>query len=209
MSTTTPIESMVQAPDLGWIPSPASLYRLSVEQYEAMVASGVFTKRDRFHLINGLLVAKMTEYPPHAAACDATRLIVEPLLPSGWYVRPDKPLRIPNYASVPEPDLVITRGNCWDYQARHPEPANVALVAEVANSSLLDDRAMAEIYGKGGVPVYWIVNLIDRQVEVYTDPGPGGYGASQIFKIGQEVPVIIDGVERGRIAVADIMPRRP
>ena len=208
MSTITSIEPVVQAPELGWVPSPESFYRLSIEQYEAMVASGVFTKRDRFHLINGFLVAKMTEYPPHAAACDATRLIVEPLLPSGWYVRPDKPLRIPNYASVPEPDLVITRGSAWDYQDSHPEPANVALVAEVASSSLAGDRAMAGIYGKGGVPVYWIINLVDRQVEVHTDPGPGGYGSRQIFKIGEEVLVVIDGVERGRIAVADIMPRK-
>ena len=86
MSTITPIEPNVQAPELGWVPSPGSLYRLSIEQYEAMVASGVFTKRDRFHLINGLLVAKMTEYPPHAAACDATRLVWNPC--SQWLVCP-------------------------------------------------------------------------------------------------------------------------
>jgi Uma2 family endonuclease len=82
------------------------------------------------------------------------------------------------------------------------------LVVEVASSSRSEDRAMADIYGKGGVPVYWIVTLVDRQVEVHTDPGPGGYGAHQTFKIGQEVSVIIDRVERGRNAVADIMPRR-
>ncbi|HKI19535.1 MAG TPA: Uma2 family endonuclease [Isosphaeraceae bacterium] len=209
MSTITPIEPMVQAPDLGWVPSPQSLYRLSIEQYERMVASGVFTKRDRLHLINGFLVAKMTEDPLHSAVSEAIRLAIQPLLPVGWHVRPDKPLRIPNYASVPEPDLVIARGSCWDYQERHPEPANVALVVEVASSSLSEDRGMADIYGTGGVPVYWIVNLVDRQVEVHTDPGPGGYGTRQILKPGQEVSVVVDGVERGRIAVVDIMPRRP
>src|SRR5271168_1544254 len=124
MSTITETEPVVQTPGLGWVPSPGSLYRLSLEQYEAMVASGVFTKRDRFHLINGFLVAKMSEYPPHSAACVATGQAISSLLPVGWHIRPDKPLRIPNYASVPEPDLVITRGSCWDYQERHPEPAN-------------------------------------------------------------------------------------
>jgi Uma2 family endonuclease len=168
MSTITETEPLAQTPDVGWIPSPGSLYRLSLEQYEAMVASGVFAKRDRFHLINGFLVAKMTEYPPHSAASGATRLVIESVLPVGWYVRPDKPLRIPNYASVPEPDLVIARGSCWDYQARHPEPANVALVAEVANSSLLEDRAMAEIYGKGGRS-----GLLDRQPD--RPPGRGSH----------------------------------
>jgi Uma2 family endonuclease len=209
MSTITETEPVVQTPGLGWVPSPGSLYRLSIEQYEAMIASGVFTKRDRFHLINGFLVAKMSEDPPHSAVSDATRLLIESLLPKGWHIRPDKPLRIPSNSSVPEPDLVITRGNCWNYQERHPEPANVALVVEVASSSLTEDRGMADIYGKGGVSVYWIVNLVDRQVEVHTDPGRGGYGSRQILKPGQEIPVVVDEVERGRIVAADIMPRRP
>ncbi len=195
MSTITPIESVVQAPDLGWIPSPESLYRLSIEQYEAMVASGVFTKRDRFHLINGFLVAKMTEYPPHAAACDATRLIVESLLPSGWYVRPDKPLRIPNYASVPEPDLVIARGTCLGL----PGPASGAGECRVGRRGRqfepLEDRAHGRNLWQGGCS-----GLLDHQPDRSSgrglhDPGPGGYGACQIFKIGQEVPVIIDGVD--------------
>jgi len=191
------------------VPSPQSLYRLSIEQHEAMVASGVFTKRDRFHLINGFLVAKMTEYPPHAVVCDAVRLALESLLLDGWYVRPDKPLRIPNYASMPEPDPVVARWSCWEYEERHPDPADVALIVEVTSSSLYEDRGMAGIYAAGGNVVYWIVNLVDRQLEVYTDPGPAGYGSRQILKAGQDVPVVVAGNELGRIPVAGILPRRP
>ena len=111
MSTITPLQPMTAAQPF-WVPSLPTLYRLSIAQYEAMVASGVFTKRDRLHLINGFLVAKMTEYPPHAAACDGVRFAIEALLPTGWYVRPDKPLKIPNCISVPEPDVVVARGTC-------------------------------------------------------------------------------------------------
>ena len=82
ITTTEPISPTV-GPD--WVPSP--LYRISLVQYEAMIASGAFTKRDRVHLINGYLVAKMTELPVHGAACDAINLRLEPLLPRGWYVR--------------------------------------------------------------------------------------------------------------------------
>ncbi len=57
--------------------------------------------------------------------------------------------------------------------------------------------------------VYWIVNLVDRQVEVYTDPGPSGYGSDPILKPGQDVTVVVAGNALGRIAVADILPRRP
>jgi Uma2 family endonuclease len=189
-----------------WDPSPESIYRLTVDQYEAMVASGVFTKRDRFHLINGILVKKMTQYPPHAASCETTRLSLEPLLRQGWHIRGDKPLRIPKQSSVPEPDLVITRGSSRDYFKRHPGPADVALVIEVSDSSLKEDRKLAQVYAGGGVRVYWIVNLIDGQVEVYTRPSQKGYRSHRDFTRGQVVPVIIDGVEVGQLAVSAILP---
>ncbi len=207
MSTITPLQPMTETQP-SWVPSLPTLYRLSIAQYEAMVASGVFTKRDRLHLINGFLVAKMTEYPPHAAACEGVRQAIAPLLPSGWDLRSDKPLKIPNCISVPEPDVVVVQGTWRDYERRHPEPFQVSLVVEVSSSSLLEDRQMAFVYGRGGVPVYWIVNLIDRQVEVHTDPGPDGYRNVQVFSSDQAVPLSLEGTELGRIEVTDILPRK-
>ena len=205
MSTITPLQPMTATQPL-WVPALPTLYRLSIAQYEAMVASGVFTKRDRLHLINGFLVAKMTEYPPHAAACEGVRQAIAPLLPPGWHVRSDKPLKIPNCISVPEPDIVVARGTWRDYNQRHPEPSQAPLVVEVSSSSLLEDRRMALVYGRGGVAVYWIVNLIDRQVEVHTDPGPDGYRTVQVFSSDQAVPLFLEGTELGRITVTDILP---
>jgi Uma2 family endonuclease len=98
------------------------------------------------------------------------------------------------------------RGGIRDYLRRHPEPADIALFAEVSDSSLRQDRKLAKVYAATGIPVYWIVNLVHCQVEVYTDPGPGGYGSRRIFKPGRHVPVVIAGVEVGRIRVADILP---
>ena len=89
----------------------------------------------------------------------------------------------------------------------HRMPADVALLVEVSESTL--DRDQGEkllAYATGNIPVYWIVNLVDDQVEVYTGPGPAGYRSRQDFKPGQTVPVVIDGHEVGRIAVADILP---
>ena len=88
-----------------WAPSMDSIYRLSIEQFEAMVASGVFKKRDRLRLINGFLVSKKTEHPPHAVASTMLWESMLPLVPRGWHLRLDKPLRIPVWSSVPEPDL--------------------------------------------------------------------------------------------------------
>ncbi|MBV8126228.1 MAG: Uma2 family endonuclease [Planctomycetaceae bacterium] len=206
MSTITPLQPLTATQPL-WVPALPTLYRLSIAQYEAMVAFVVFTKRDRLHLINGFLVAKMTEYPPHAAACDGVRFAIEALLATGWYVRSDKPLKIPNCISVPEPDVVVARGTWRDYSQRHSEPSQVPLVIEVSSLSLHEDRWMALVYGRGGVAVYWIVNLIDRQVEVHTDPGPDGYRTVLVFSSDQAVPLFLEGTELGRITMTDILPR--
>src|SRR5438045_5511312 len=106
MSMITPVESTSPA-DSGWVPSP--LYRMTLEQYEAMVASGAFTARDRFHLINGYLVSKMTQNPPHSTADDLCGSALDRTIPAGWYVRSAKPVRIPSQISKPEPDRCVGR----------------------------------------------------------------------------------------------------
>jgi hypothetical protein len=204
MATVAPMQPAVSPTDPAWVPSP--LYRMSLEQYEAIIAAGAFTKRDRVQLKNGYLVEKLTELPPHGAACDATDLMLGPLIPAGWYARIERVLKIPGYASMPEPDLVIVRGTWRDYASRYPEPADTAMIVEVANSSLHEDRAMAAISGAAGIPVSWIVNLVNRQVEVHTNPGPAGSASRQDFAAGQQVPVVIGGRQVGMIAVDDILP---
>lgn len=191
-------------PPAEWIPKP--LARLTVEQYEAMVDSGVFTKRDRFHLINGFLVAKVSKNPLHVLVARNVRDELARLVPSGWDFRLEAPVCLPP-RSEPEPDVSMARGSKNDYATRHPGPADLALVVEVAESTISQDREMVNVYGPAGVPVYWIVNLKARRVEVYTLKRRGGYGKPRIFKPGQSVPVVIDGAEVGRIAVSEIIPR--
>ena len=172
---------------------------------------GAFSKNDRFHLINGYLVAKMTQNPPHWVADELCGAELARIIPADRYLIPAaKPIRLPGRASEPEPDRCVVRGTIRDYEDRHPGPDDIALVVEVADSSLAVDRQMAtEVYGPAGVPVYWIINLVHRQVEVYTDPGPEGYRSCAAFAEGQSVPVVIDGQPLGRVAVADLLPSRP
>jgi Uma2 family endonuclease len=194
-----------------WVPSPP--YRLTLEQYERMVDEGILGEHDRVHLINGILVAKMTQNDPHCTADDLCDLALRRVIPAGWYIRGAKPIRIPGRAgrrdSKPEPDRCVVRGTVLDYAERSPGPADVGLIVEIADSSLAADRKYAvELYGPARIPVYWIVDLLHRQVEVYTNPGPRGYRSTEVFKEGQSVPVAIGGREVGRIAVADILPPR-
>ena len=131
--------------------------------------------------------------------------LLSAVIPAGWYVRPDKPVRIPEY-NEPEPDQAVVRGTIREYSDHHPGPSDVAMIVEIANSSLTEDRKMASIYGAAGIPIYWIVNLVDRQVEVYTGPTPNGYASREIYKPGSLVPVIIYGTVVGEIAVDDLLP---
>jgi Uma2 family endonuclease len=204
MATITDPQTTMPLATSGWIPSP--LYRMSVEQYEALVASGTFKDYNRFKLINGCLVAKMTQNPPHALADELCGDALAHALP-GWCIRGAKPVRLPQRSSMPEPDRCVVRGSQRDYAARHPGPDDVVLVIEVAEPSLSEDRKMAtEVYGPSGIPVYWIVNLIDRQVEVYTDPKSTGYASRIDYKPGQLVPVVIDGQQLAELAADDILP---
>ncbi len=184
------------------------IYHLTVDQYEAMVSSGVFTKRDRLHLIDGILVAKMPKEPPGVTACEKTRAALHGVVGPGWRVMSEAPVRLSEH-SEPEPDVALARGSADDYSERHPGPADVPLIVEVADSSLRADRELVRFYGAAGVAVYWIVNLVDRQVEVYTGPRPDGYSLCRIDRPGRAVPVVLDGVEVGRVPVDDLLPRQP
>ena len=109
--------------------------------------------------------------------------------------------------SKPEPDLAVVQGAIEDFDHREVSAADITLVVEISDSTLHDDREeMKVIYAAGGIPVYWIINLVNRQLEVYSNPDGGDYRTIQVFSGEEEVPLILDGVEVGRIRVADLLP---
>ena len=191
-------------------PPPHSLalpevYRMTVEEYERMAAAGVLDD-PRVELINGYLVKKMGKDPPHIWAVDAIVEALRATLPQMW-CRKEDPVRIADF-DEPEPDVAVVRGNRDDYRDRIPEPKDVVLLVEVAESTLDRDRGeKRRAYASGGILDYWIINLVARQVEVYSNPAAGDYRSLQVFKLGDEIPVLIEGVEVGRISASDILPR--
>ena len=114
------------------------LYRMGVDEYERLADAGCLKDR-RVELINGWLVRKMTTKPPHVVAVDATREAVAVVLPPGWWLRDEKPVRIPEF-DEPEPDISVVRGSRQDYRTRHPGPGEIEFLVEVADTSLSWDR---------------------------------------------------------------------
>jgi Uma2 family endonuclease len=182
------------------------IYRLTIEQYHEMVRAGIVTDEDRVELLEGWLVAKMSKNPPHVIVTKRVQRALDALLPEGFHTRTQDPITLAD--SEPEPDVVVTRGNEEQYRERHPGPQETPLIVEVADSTLVRDRGMKlEIYAAAGIPVYWIINLLDQQIEVYEAPvtQPAGYKPPSILKAGQVVPVTIDGQRVGDIGVSDIL----
>jgi Uma2 family endonuclease len=182
--------------------------RLTVDQYDEMVESGILPETNRFELIEGKLVEKMTKGGKHSASSERTWRAIHSLLPSGWHVRIEKPVRIPERHSEPEPDISVARGTIDDYVDRHPGAAEVALVVEVTRSSVSKDRKLARVYAAGAIPAYWIVNVPKRQLEVYEGPVTGEYPPPAILGEGESVALTVGGQVVGRIAVAEMFPKR-
>jgi Uma2 family endonuclease len=212
MSTIAPTQPMSAAPPAG-LPVPAlalsELYRFTVDQYERMVDAGILTDDDRVELIDGYVVTKMGKKPPHVWTVDSLEDLLRALLGGKWCLRGESPANIPPF-DEPEPDIVIARGTRATYLERHPDPVDIGLIAEVSDTIYHRDRGKKwEANARSGIPVYWIVNLTRRRVEVYTDPTPEGYGSRREYHAGESILVVLDGEQIGRVAVNDILPPAP
>ena len=185
------------------------IVRLSVQQYHDLLRQNTESDREPIELLEGWVVPKMGEDAIHSATVEVTADLLRALVPAGWVVRGPHPVTTPD--SEPEPDVTVARGTQRDYFRRHPTPADCALVVEVANTSLRQDRGIKRrLYARAGMPIYWIVILAERCVEVYADPsGPAvepGYAATRRYADGERVPVVVDGRAVGTVAVADLLP---
>jgi Uma2 family endonuclease len=188
------------------------LYRFTLDEYHKLADAEILGNA-RVELIEGLLVTKMTKKTPHLVVTEYLDEVLHRVVPAGWYVSMQNPITIPETGSEPEPDAKVVRGLRSDYEDRRVGPADVGLVVEVSDSSLRADRAMKKSgYARSLIPTYWIVNVPARRIEVYTDPtGPDSapdYRRREDHASGVEIPLILDGVEVARVAVADLLPRK-
>ncbi|HEY4261919.1 MAG TPA: Uma2 family endonuclease [Schlesneria sp.] len=184
-------------------------WRFSLDQYHAMIDRGILQSDDPIEFLEGVLVPKLTRNPLHRIALAHLRDTLQGLVSVGWHLESQEAITLET--SEPEPDLAIVRGQVDDYPDRHPGSGDLAFVAEVSDSTLVSDRTLKKrIYAQAGIIEYWIVNLVERQIEVYSDPtGPltqPEYRVRRVFTAGQTIPVAVGGVEIGFVAVSRILP---
>lgn len=186
-------------------------HRITVEEYHRMAEAGIYGPESRIELLEGVLVEKMTKYPPHVLSTDLIDDLLHRLVPPGYFVSMGNPVTIEERDSEPEPDASVIRGQMRDYTGRRRTQADAALVIEVAESSYKTDASLKRaIYAAVRVPVYWIVDLNRHRLEVHTEPfGTGldaSYARTQILGPEDEVPLILDGREVARFVVKEILP---
>jgi Uma2 family endonuclease len=183
---------------------------LTVRQYDRMIDDGTIAAHERLELIEGLLVARTGRDRSCIAAGNKALRVLWRTVPPGWHVAKGVPIVASDW-SKPEPDLAVVRGELEDQDGRDVMAADVALVVEIAATLRVpglpaDHSDMMRVYASGGIPVYWIVNLVEGQIEILSEPCRDGYQSHQIFGRGHDVPVAVAGVEAGWVAVSDILP---
>ena len=180
--------------------------RFTLAEYRKICETGILEEDDRVELLDGWIVPKMTHNPPHDATVQLCQAAIGAVLPDDWTLRIQSAINAGN--SEPEPDLAIVRGPLRRYADHHPQADEIGLIVEVAETSLARDRAKLELYAEAGTPQCWIVNLVDRQVDVYSQhsPATGMFQPGTTYTPGESIPLELDGIFVADLLVDDVLP---
>jgi Uma2 family endonuclease len=181
------------------VPTP---HRFTRDEYYRMGEAGLFAE-ERVELLDGEIITMPPQNPPHAGTTSGLATAVIRLLGANFTVRIQAPIVLNDW-SEPEPDIVVCRLDPDNYRHAHPKANDVLLVIEVAETTLAYDQGRkATAYAGSGLPEYWIVNLVDRRIEVLSDPDPIAqrYRKERYAVVGDAL-LLPGGVS---LAVADIL----
>jgi hypothetical protein len=183
--------------------------RITVEQYHKMHEAGIYMDGDRVELIEGYVLEKHVRNPPHETALRWLTARLPRRLPPGWFLQIQGAIELPD--SEPEPDGALLRGDETACDGRLPTPADIVMVVEISDSSrAFDRRVKGRVYSRAAIPAYWVINVVDQRIEVYTDPDPAAdppaYRTQTNYAPGQDVPLVLDGQTVASIPVADLLP---
>jgi len=181
--------------------------RWSRREYDRLIELGVFQPGEPVELIGGELMVAEPQGAPHYTGIRRAARALEKVFGPGWEVRTQGPMGLDD-ESEPEPDVAVVPGAPEDYGSEHPSRA--VLIVEVSESSLAFDRGhKGSVYARAGIADYWIVNLVDRVLEVYREPAPDAsapfgarYAGRELLDPSQQVSPL--AAPEARISVRDL-----
>jgi Uma2 family endonuclease len=156
----------------------------SVKDYYRMAEAGVLPPNARVELLAGKIIDMSPIGPFHGSVTKQLNQLFSSAARGRWLVAVQDPLRLDDY-SEPQPDLMLLKPAPDYYRQRHPQPADVWLLIEVSDTTLpADQLEKLPAYGRAGVPEVWIVNLVERMIEVCREPNFTGYGSKTVLQAG-------------------------
>lgn len=163
----------------------STIAHFSLAEYDRIVQSGAFDRR-RLELIRGEIRNMAPIGPLHEDVVDVLTQWSFESVTGRARVRVQHSIGLPELESAPEPDVAWVAPQ--RYAHGRPQPADVLLIIEVAESSLEYDRGdKAAMYAEAGIADYWVVNLRDRAIEVHRDPESSGYRSVSVYRDQEEV----------------------
>lgn len=181
---------------------------LSREEFVRMHEEGIFSPEDKLELLRGEIYHKMTMLGPHIAALYNALQVMTRLFQPNYRVLPQVPLSL-NENDLPEPDISIVDESSGDLN--QGPPSDAVLVIEISDSTLRKDRGLkAAIYAEAGIEEYWIVNLVDRVLEVHRQPGalpsdPSGFGYRSITRFSETDRISPLALPEASILVSELL----
>ncbi len=167
--------------------SPIRKRLFTVEEYYKMAEAGILQDEERVELLNGEIITMSPINSFHAGTVNILYGMLYAQLNGEAVIICQNPIHLKN-RDEPEPDFTIAHFKQNQYRDAHPIPAEVYFVIEVADSSLEKDREFKRLlYAEANIPEYWIVNIPNRQIEVFRQAKDGDYQEQTIAKIGEQV----------------------
>lgn len=191
---------------------PVRTRRFSRAEYDRLIELGVFQPGEPIELIGGELIVAEPQGAAHYTAIRKIAKALEGAFGAAWEVRTQGPLGL-DEESEPEPDVAVVPGAPEDYG--HAHPSRPVLTVEVAESSLgLDRYRKGSLYARAGLPDYWVLNLVDRVLEVYREPvadaaAPFGWRYARRDVLDASAQVSPLAASASSIAVAHLLPSPP
>ena len=182
---------------------PARLTTWSVDDYVGIVESGALL-HNRVELIAGKIVDMSPVSNPHAAGVNILADVIREVRTPKLEVRTEQHVDLSPVTSMPQPDIAVCAWRRDRYGLSAPGVSDIHLIVEIAKSSLDYDRTTKrELYSAAGIPEYWIVNLVDRQLERFLPDGEGKYPKDGVV-YGEGAR--FEHALVGEIVVAEVMP---
>ena len=202
-TTVTDLHGLTSEPEIG-SPLSANLKYWTVQEYHLMSDLGILDPTERTELIAGQIVLMTAKGTPHVITLQLLATNIQAQLGKSALIRTQDPIRLDNF-SEPEPDLAIVKGTILDYAEHHPVPEDIYLVIEVADSTLKQDCEVKDkLYARSHIAEYWVVDIQNRQVRIFRDPTPTGYGSQLILTETHSVsPLAFPEIA---LSIASILP---